>query len=448
MNLSTDTRSFGRAIWASDPATSRGRLFVEPPSPNRTDFERDRDRVIHSTAFRRLKEKTQVFLYDEGDHYRTRLTHSLEVAQISRALARALHLDEDLAEALALAHDLGHPPFGHAGERALDMAMADYGGFDHNAQSLRVVTELERRYPTFDGLNLTWETLEGLVKHNGPLADGWGNPIGRYMEHGLPYAIQEYARRQDLWLASHAGPEAQAAAIADDIAYDAHDIDDGLRAGLLSRETLADTPLVGEILAGIAADHPGLAEDRANPELIRRLIAAMIADVLAETRRRIDELHPKSADAVRAAGHPVFAFSRAVAANDRAIKATLKTNVYRHRRVMDVMDRAETVVRRLFDRYFDDPAAMPSNTMSSSRSGGTASLPEAEVERLKRETDLVGLVEGSGVELRRHGKDWLGLCPFHDDREPSLVVTPGKKELHRSGTAWGRVRRAGRRSTG
>jgi dGTPase len=200
-------------------------------SPTRTEFERDRDRVIHSTAFRRLKDKTQVFLYDEGDHYRTRLTHTLEVAQIARAIARTLRLDEDLAEALALAHDLGHPPFGHAGERALDAAMAGYGGFDHNAQSLRVVTELERRYPSFDGLNLTWETLEGLVKHNGPLTDAEGRPAGRYSGRELPFAIRAYAGRQDLWLWSYASAEAQAAAIADDIAYDAHDLDEGVGAG-------------------------------------------------------------------------------------------------------------------------------------------------------------------------------------------------------------------------
>ncbi len=288
----TSSTQPGRAPFASDPSHSRGRLFDEPASPTRTDFERDRDRVIHSTAFRRLKEKTQVFLYDEGDHYRTRLTHTLEVAQIARALARTLQLDEDLAEALALAHDLGHPPFGHAGERALDAAMAGYGGFDHNAQSLRVVTRLERRYPRFDGLNLTWETLEGLVKHNGPLIDGEGRAIGRYAARGLPYAVADYATHQDLWLSTYAGPEAQAAAIADDIAYNAHDIDDGLRAGLLSRHDLAETALLGSILARIAADYPGLAEERANAELIRRLISAMIGDVVAESWLRLSALRP------------------------------------------------------------------------------------------------------------------------------------------------------------
>jgi dGTPase len=348
-----------RAPYASDPAGSRGRLFQESASLTRTPFERDRDRVIHSTAFRRLKEKTQVFLYDEGDHYRTRLTHTLEVAQIARALARTLRLDEDLAEALALAHDLGHPPFGHAGERALDAAMATYGGFDHNAQSLRVVTRLERRYPTFDGLNLTWETLEGLVKHNGPLTDPEGKPIGRYAGHVLPYAIQDQANRQDFHLASYAGPEAQAAALADDIAYDAHDIDDGLRAGLLDLAGLAETPLAGEILRQIDAKYPGLATERAQAELIRRLISSMIADVVTESRARLMELEPASADDVRAASRPVIAFSPAMSMSDHAIKTMLKHRVYRHRRVMDVMEKAETVLGRLFACYANDPTAMP-----------------------------------------------------------------------------------------
>ncbi len=359
MSNATSTGSQGRARYASNPALSRGRLYPEIPSSNRTEFERDRDRVIHSTAFRRLKEKTQVFLYDEGDHYRTRLTHTLEVSQISRALARTLGLDEDLAEALALAHDLGHPPFGHAGERALDAALADYGGFDHNAQSVRVVTRLERRYPRFDGLNLTWETLEGLVKHNGPLTDAAGTPTGRFARRELPYAIREYAALHDLWLSTHAGPEAQAAAIADDIAYDAHDIDDGLRAGLLTRESLAENELLGGILSGISRDYPELAAERANAELIRRLISAMIADVTAESRRRLEALYPDSADAIRKAGQEVIAFSPAMAEADRAIKIMLKQNVYRHQQVMDVMEKAETVLRRLFGLYFDRPDTMP-----------------------------------------------------------------------------------------
>src|SRR3954471_16246335 len=233
-----------RARYASESGNSRGRLYPEAPSPTRNDFRRDCDRIIHASAFRRLAHKTQVFVFHEGDHFRTRLTHTLEVTQIARSLARALGLDEDLAEALALAHDLGHPPFGHAGERALDRCLAACGGFDHNAQTLRVVTALERRYPAFDGLNLSWETLEGLVKHNGPLTDRKDRAVGRYRERGLPYAIRPYGGAndsglQDLELWSFASAEAQVAAIADDIAYDAHDIDDGLRAGLFALKELA-----------------------------------------------------------------------------------------------------------------------------------------------------------------------------------------------------------------
>ena len=236
------------ASYAADPAASRGRLHAEPPSATRSDFRRDCDRVIHSSAFRRLAHKTQVFVFHEGDHYRTRLTHTLEVTQVARSLARALGLDEDLAEVSALAHDLGHPPFGHAGERALDECLAGHGGFDHNAQTLTVVTRLERRYADFDGLNLTWETLEGLVKHNGPLTDRSGQPIGRYRARGVPGAILDYCRVQDLHLAEHASAEAQAGAIADDIAYDAHDIDDGLRAELFTLDHLAQVPFVGGLL--------------------------------------------------------------------------------------------------------------------------------------------------------------------------------------------------------
>jgi dGTPase len=348
-----------RAPYACDPAASRGRAIAEPESAGRTVFERDRDRVVHSTAFRRLKDKTQVFLYDEGDHYRTRLTHTLEVVQIARAIARGLALDEDLAEALALAHDLGHPPFGHAGERALDRAMAAHGGFDHNAQSLRVVTRLERRYPRFDGLNLAWETLEGLVKHNGPLTDADGRPVGRYAGRGLPYAVAEYARDHDLWLWSYAAAEAQAAAIADDIAYDAHDLDDGLRAGLLTLATVAGAGPVGATLATVRADHPALDADRTRAELVRRLIAAMIADVLAESRRRLAALAPDSADAIRRATGPVVAFSPAMAAAEAEIKAMLARDLYRHPHLRAVMDRAEGVVERMFARYQQDAGALP-----------------------------------------------------------------------------------------
>src|SRR6266702_1437998 len=250
-----------RSVYACDPDRSRGRLFDEPPSRTRSPFRRDCDRVIHSTAFRRLKYKTQVFVFHEGDHYRTRLTHSLEVAQVARALARQFGLDEDLTETLALAHDLGHPPFGHAGERALDACLKDHGGFDHNAQTLRVLTSLEHRYPDFDGLNLTWESLEGVVKHNGPLAGG------------IPAAIAEFSRSYDLELWSYASLEAQVPAIADDIAYDAHDIDDGLRAGLFRVDDLKVMPLTEEMIAEIARHYTELDDDRRGAELVRELIS-------------------------------------------------------------------------------------------------------------------------------------------------------------------------------
>src|SRR5690348_9628572 len=269
-----------RAVFAADPKTGRGRLYREPPSPTRSDFRRDCDRIIHSSAFRRLAHKTQVFVFHEGDHFRTRLTHTLEVAQIARSLARALGLDEDLSEALGLAHDLGHPPFGHAGERALDGCLAAYGGFDHNAQALRVVTELERHYAQFPGLNLTWETLEGLVKHNGPLTDRNGEPIGRYRERGVPAAILSYQEKQNLELWSFASAEAQVAALADDIAYDAHDIDDGLRADLFTLEDIAGVAPIGDVLRQIADRFPQLDTARRSHELMRRLITRMIEDVI------------------------------------------------------------------------------------------------------------------------------------------------------------------------
>jgi dGTPase len=353
------TAARARAPYAADPERGRGRLHAEPPSATRSDFRRDCDRIIHSTAFRRLAHKTQVFVPHEGDHYRTRLTHTLEVTQIARSLARALGLDEDLAEGSALAHDLGHPPFGHAGERALDRCLSTHGGFDHNAQTLGVVTRLERRYADFDGLNLTWDTLEGLVKHNGPLTDRAGTPVGRYAERGVAAAIRDYCRLQDLELWRHASVEAQAGAIADDIAYDAHDIDDGLRAGLFEIEELAPLPLAGDALAEIARLHPGLDPARRAHELVRRLITRMIEDVLAESARRLTTIDARSADDVRDAGAPVVAFSHAMAATDRAIKAFLLPRMYRHARVMCIMDEAEMVVGELFARYSAEPQTLP-----------------------------------------------------------------------------------------
>jgi dGTPase len=363
-------QSAPRAPYASDPARSRGRLVAEPPSPSRNDFRRDCDRVIHSAAFRRLKYKTQVFVFHEGDHYRTRLTHTLEVQQIARSLARVLGLDEDLAEALSLAHDLGHPPFGHAGERALDDELKSHGGFDHNAQALRIVTALERRYADFDGLNLTWETLEGLVKHNGPLTDRDGHAIGRYSERGVPRAIHDFALTCDLQLWSYSSAEAQVAAISDDIAYDAHDIDDGLRAGLFAIDDLDQVPFVGAIVREIRRRHPGLEPARFAHELIRRLITSMIEDVAAESARRLLALAPASADDIRNAAGPVIAFSVAMADAERGIKDFLYPRMYRHQRVMRVMGEAEGVLRDLFRHFLQSPADMPEEWRSGLADAG------------------------------------------------------------------------------
>ena len=349
-----------RAPYASDPGTSRGRAYPEPPSPFRTDFRRDCDRIIHSAAFRRLKYKTQVFVFHEGDHYRTRLTHTLEVMQIARALARALGLDEDLAEALALVHDLGHPPFGHAGERQLDECLRAYGGFDHNAQTLRVAMRIERRYPEFDGLNLTWETLEGIVKHNGPLTDAAGEPVGRYAERGISSEIAAYSGRQGIDLATFPAAEAQIAALADDIAYDAHDLDDGVRADLFGIEDVAQITELAEILGAIDRRFPHLDAAHRIHELIRRLIARMIEDVIAESSRRFAAASPRSADEVRAAGRPMIAFSRAAAELDRSIKQFLLPRMYQHERILRVMRAAQAVVADLFAHYLAHPDAMPS----------------------------------------------------------------------------------------
>jgi dGTPase len=347
-----------RAAYAADPTQSRGRRYNEPASPTRNAFRRDCDRIIHSTGFRRLAHKTQVFVYHEGDHYRTRLTHTLEVAQIARSLARALGLDEDLAEALALAHDLGHPPFGHAGERALDEALARFGGFDHNAQALCIVTELERRYASFDGLNLTWETLEGMVKHNGPLIDRAGQPLARYRERGVPAAILAYNKIQDLELWSQPSAEAQVAALADDIAYDAHDIDDGLRADLFTLDDVDAVAIVGDILREIDARPPALDPPRRVHETVRRLITRMIEDVIAETSRRA-AAHKPTAGEVRKAKGPLVEFSPAMKKADADIKGFLHPRMYRHERVMRVMGEAESVVRDLFTHFAGMPADLP-----------------------------------------------------------------------------------------
>ena len=339
--------------YATLPWQSRGRRHDEREDPTRSPFQRDRDRIIHCTAFRRLKHKTQVFVYHEGDHYRTRLTHSLEVAQIARTLCRTLQLDEDLGEAVALAHDLGHTPFGHAGEEALHAAMKPFGGFDHNAQTLRILTKLEERYAEFDGLNLTWETLEGAVKHNGPLLKD-----GRTLDD-LPAAIVEYCRDQDLELAGHAGPEAQVAALSDDIAYNNHDIDDGLRAGLFEIGDLKQLPLVGEMFVAVEKKYPGISQPRLIHEAIRRMINAMVEDVLAETRRRLAEAAPRSVADIRALGRPVVGFSQTMSANDRVIKAFLYKNMYEHWHLNRSHSKARRVVMDLFDLLFAEPNCLP-----------------------------------------------------------------------------------------
>jgi dGTPase len=366
-----------RSVYACDPDRSRGRLFAEPPSKTRSPFRRDCDRVIHSTAFRRLKHKTQVFVFHEGDHYRTRLTHSLEVAQIARAVARQLGLDEDLTETLALAHDLGHPPFGHAGERALNACLQAHGGFDHNAQSLRVVTSLEHRYPQFDGLNLTWESLEGIVKHNGPLTERSGAPVGDYRDHGIPAGISDYVRGYDLELWSFASLEAQVAAIADDIAYDAHDIDDGLRAGLFGVDDLQEMPLTADMIAEIAKHYPNLDDARRGAELVRELISYLIGAVVSEARKRLETLRPKSVDDVRQHSDVLIAFPAGAAQAEAGIKAFLKQHMYRHPRVMHVMNDAEQIVFDLFARYQKVPSDLPAEWLPPD-------AKDSEIERARR----------------------------------------------------------------
>ncbi len=347
------TNPAATAIYATRAEESRGRLFPEPESATRTAFQRDRDRIIHSGAFRRLKYKTQVFVYHEGDNYRTRLSHSLEVAQIARSISRVLGLDEDLAETLALAHDLGHTPFGHAGEDALDACMTGFAGFDHNAQTLRIVTKLEHRYAEFDGLNLTWETLEGLVKHNGPIL------TATTRVEDLPRALVEYAETQDLELATFAGPEAQVAALADDIAYNNHDVDDGLRAGLFTIEDLLALPHVGDAFRAVINQYPGLETTRVIHESVRRLIGSMIGDVIAETKRRIAAVNPQSAADVRALNSALVSFSSEMSAHNATLKKFLFERMYRHYRVNRSMSKAKRIVRDLFELLHAEPELLP-----------------------------------------------------------------------------------------
>lgn len=376
-----------RAPYASDPSQSRGRRHREAESASRSVFQRDRDRIIHSTAFRRLKHKTQVFVAHEGDHFRTRLTHTIEVAQIARAMARRLGLDEDLAEALALAHDLGHPPFGHAGEAALAGAMQAYGGFDHNAHTLRLVTKLEARYAEFDGLNLTWEALEGIVKHNGPLL--------RVGEAGadLPWALRAYEHWEGLELATHAGPEAQIAALADDIAYNNHDLDDGLRAGLFPIEAILDLPVVGDVFASVRERYPGLESGRLIHEAVRRLISRMVEDCVTETTRRIQALDPPDAQAIRAAAEPVAAFSDASLSAERPLRAFLFKNMYRHSRVNRKMRSAQRIITQLFEAFVSDPSLLPTEWRARAASPDTAPTARLVSDYIAGMTDRFALEE-------------------------------------------------------
>ena len=348
-----------QSIFSQTPENSKGRFSGEKDSYLRSCFQHDRDRIIHSSAFRRLKHKTQVFVYHEGDHFRTRLTHSLEVSQVARTIARHFGLDEDLAEALALAHDLGHTPFGHAGEDALDACMKNYGGFDHNAQALRIVTRLEQSYAAFDGLNLTWETIEGLVKHNGPLIKFDGSLTKRYQKRGIPLAISEFAHANDLELATFASAEAQVAAISDDIAYNAHDIDDGLRAKLFDVIDLGDDPLVGDVLSKTLNTWPKIEKSRLIHETVRSLITSMVNDVIEHTGQQIASHKPQSPDDIRNLGQLLVDFSPQMHEKNKTLQSFLMDRMYRHHLVLDNMNRAKRVINDLFEAFMENPHHLP-----------------------------------------------------------------------------------------
>lgn len=335
------------APYACRPEDSRGRLYPETVSTFRSPFQRDRDRIIHSSAFRRLKHKTQVFVEHEGDYYRTRLTHTIEVAQVARTIAGHLGLNTDLAEAIALAHDLGHPPFGHTGEDALAELMAPYGGFDHNAQALRIVTRLERHYADFDGLNLTWETLEGIAKHNGPVTGD------------LPYALAEVNAAFDLELHTHASAEAQVAAVADDVAYNHHDLHDGLRAGLFSEDDLMELPVTGPAFAEVDRLYPGLEPMRRRHEALRRVFGVMVEDVIAVAETRLKASRPRSAQEIREMDGPIIRFSKPLYQNLKAIKSFLFQRMYRAPSVVKERQRVTAIVRDLFPAFLNEPALLP-----------------------------------------------------------------------------------------
>jgi dGTPase len=377
-----------RAPYAEDWSRTRGRRHPEPESATRTPFARDRDRIIHASAFRRLKEKTQVFVAHEGDNFRTRLTHSLEVAQIARSIAKALGLDDDLAETIALAHDIGHPPFGHAGEDELAELMEALGGFDHNVQTFRVVTELERMYPHFDGLNLSWETLEGVVKHNGPVTDKLARPSWR--------AIVAYDQEHELGLGTWASAEAQVAALADDIAYNNHDLDDGVRAGLFNMDELAEVPLIGPIIKQTARDLPGIEPRLHRLEAIRRMIGSMVNDVMAETRRRAAAEGVQSPDDVRALKRALVAFSPDMAEDLARLRDFLMARMYRDFRVNRTRSHARRVLRDLFRLFIAEPDVLPPEW--------SARLHEAEGEPAKAQVVcdyIAGMTDRYAIEEHR-----------------------------------------------
>ena len=374
-----------RAPYAEDPALSLGRKVAEPESRNRTPFARDRDRIIHATAFRRLKEKTQVFVAHEGDHFRTRLTHSLEVAQVARSLASALGLDADLAETIALAHDLGHPPFGHAGEDELQVQMEPFGGFDHNVQTFRVVTKLERRYPRWDGLNLTWETLEGVIKHNGPVTAKLSQPSWK--------AISEFDAEYDLGLDTWASAEAQCAALADDIAYNNHDVDDGVQAGLFHLKELLDVPLIGPILAGVYKEYPDLDPGIIRLEAVRRMIGAMIDDVLAETHRRAQASNVASADDVRHLDHALVAFSRDMVEDLGQLREFLMNRMYRHWKVNRTRSQARRILAEMFQLFMSEPDVLPTEWFARSQNRDDAGRARVVCDYIAGMTDRFAIEE-------------------------------------------------------
>jgi dGTPase len=349
-------------IYAANPAQSRGRFYDISPTNGRDDYQRDRDRIIHSKAFRRLAHKTQVFVYYEGDHYRNRLTHSLEVAQISRSVARILGVNEDLAETTALAHDLGHPPFGHAGEDALNAVMQDYGGYDHNAQALRIVTLLEDRYPNHLGLNLTIESLEGILKHNGPII----GDLPQDLPQDLPRAILAFEHYQKLDLHLYAGIEAQIAALCDDIAYNAHDIDDGLRAELFKIDDLKALPFCDNLMFKIKKQYPDIHPYPFKHEFIRRLISYFVDDMIKMTQENLRVSQPQSYDDVRHAGKHLVTFSEKISAENYSLKSFLFKNMYRHYKVLRMTSKASRIIKNLFLLYLNEPDIMPFDTQKLS----------------------------------------------------------------------------------